>query len=105
MTISWIAQRRKVDFLSHKLRLSTVAERQGRDDLKSTISQSFASIETMFWISATGAIWISRRRKAKEQGEAGNPLLEIMAAIMIVARWRSMPEKVSSAFKLEGEDE
>jgi hypothetical protein len=69
-------------------------ETRRRHELKTRIEHFVFRIETVLWISVTGAIWMARRKSTSTE-ERGNQLAEILASYWVMQRWRRVIRRAS----------
>jgi hypothetical protein len=85
----WNRQQRRVARLARFVEAKRLDDMCLRHSLKTRVHDLFTRTETLFLIGATGAVW-SARLHDKSEDEKGHPILELIAAVLIVRRWKDI---------------
>jgi Txe/YoeB family toxin of Txe-Axe toxin-antitoxin module len=94
-TISWLAQKRRVERLTARVE-DLVEEERRRRSMIGTWSRRFTMrYRTVFWAGVTGFVFLSRRRREGEN-DRHNVLVDLGLAAWVVRRWRKLPTRVEA---------
>ena len=94
-TISWLAQKRRVERLTARVEDLVEKERRRRSMIGTRGRRLKLRYGTVFWAGVTGFVFLSRRRRAGEH-ERHNLVVDLGLAAWVVRRWRRLPDRVEA---------